>query len=556
MLNYEELSERFVRLLRAVPPDQEKVSALLNEWCAEWEKSGPQCLLEKANAARYYCGLLHVLQATHQEGNIQTLLQLILDTAIDLTCAERGFLLLQDLEVARHFDGTDIVGDYKISRNLAEMVQRTGQTIVTGNAQSDERLSTFDSIRSCRTMSILCIPILAQDQTIGVLYLDNRLVSGNFQEAQTQLLKAFAQETATALQKARLYQELLDRSQKIHVLNVELQRKMQKQTRELELVRKKLKTMDSPCQYENIYAKSPKMREVFRILEKIKDHEIPVLILGESGTGKELVARAIHFASHRRDCPFISENCAAIPDTLLESELFGYEKGAFSGAAQMKKGLFEQAQQGTLFLDEVAELPIDSQKKLLRVLAEKQIRRVGGHQALPVDVRIITATNRDLKEMMEEGDFREDLFYRLNGITITLPPLRERREDIPLLVEHFLEEAAQPPEEPKQIDRNLVSLFIGYDWPGNIRQLRNEILRLAALSGPVLEAKYLSPELLPSAAKSEDKIQNLAALLREVERKEILKALHIARQNKSHAAQLLGISRFTLLRKMEKYGML
>ena len=237
--------------------------------------------------------------------------------------------------------------------------------------------------------------------------------------------------------------------------------------------------------------------------------------------------------------------------------MFGYEKGAFTGAQQAKKGLFEEADGGTLFLDEIGEISLALQKKLLRVLAEKRLRRVGGQKTIAVDVRIVTATNRDILQMVHQGQFRQDLFYRLNGFDITLPPLRQRRQDIPLLAERFLDEFAQTTgESRKQLPRDVLAALMQYDWPGNVRQLRNEIQRLHALSDSVVRYRDLSPEIQgTSPGFDRQRIHNLPQLLREVEKKEIEKALTYTDDNKTRAAQLLGISRFTLLRKLDKLGL-
>ena len=238
------------------------------------------------------------------------------------------------------------------------------------------------------------------------------------------------------------------------------------------------------------------MYEIFHILDQVTDSDVPVLIQGESGTGKELIARALHFNSKRKDHPFVSENCSAIPETLLESEFFGYEKGAFTGADQDKPGLFEIANGGTLFLDEISEMNLDMQAKLLRVLQEGEIRRVGGKKTIRVDVRLISACNRDLAEEVRKKRFRSDLFYRINVITIELPPLRERKEDIPLLVEHFLQRGAKKIGRKKRISPRALEYLMEYDWPGNVRELENEIERAMVLAEDVITPDVLSPSIL------------------------------------------------------------
>ena len=278
-----------------------------------------------------------------------------------------------------------------------------------------------------------------------------------------------------------------------------------------------------------------------------------MLICGESGTGKELVAQALHFMGNRKQHAFVSENCAAIPESIFESELFGYEAGAFTGAKKGKKGLFEESDCGTLFLDEIGELPIALQKKLLRTLAEKKIRRVGAHKSIEINTRIVTATNRDLRQMIKDGSFREDLFYRLNVVEIYLPPLRERRKDIPILVDYFVNEYCKVAKmSPRKVSKEVIDLLVNYDWPGNIRQLRNELHRMLTLCEGDLTKDYLSPQI---CGQKNTRVTNLPELLREVERNEIEKAMKMCQNNKSKAAQVLGISRFSLQRKLEKYQM-
>ena len=262
--------------------------------------------------------------------------------------------------------------------------------------------------------------------------------------------------------------------------------------------------------YRNIVGRTPRMLELFRLLDRLTDTALPVVIQGESGTGKELVARAIHFNGPRRDRPFVSENCAAIPETLLESTLFGYARGAFTGAEHDTRGLFEVADGGTLFLDEVGEMSPGMQGKLLRVLQEGEFRRVGSERTRKVDVRIVAATNRDLARMVEEGKFRQDLYFRLNVARISLPPLRERREDIPLIVDAPGGQARGAGRQgrpqsgaggPKPIDPDALARLIDYRWPGNVRELENEIMRAMALSGERITVADLSPQV---AARGED----------------------------------------------------
>jgi len=309
-----------------------------------------------------------------------------------------------------------------------------------------------------------------------------------------------------------------------------------------------------------IVGRSRAMERVFELLSKLKDSESAVLIQGENGTGKEIVAQAIHRNSARRDRPFVMQNCSALNDNLLDSELFGHVRGSFTGAIRDKKGLFEAANGGTFFMDEIAEMSPSLQVKLLRVLQEGVFTPVGSTEPRRVDVRIVAATNRDLKEMVETGKFREDLFYRINVITIRVPPLRERREDIPLLVEHFLQKhASRTSREMKTIAPKALDVLLSYNWPGNVRQLENEIQRAIVLSGSshVIGDDVLSPVLMAGTQSTVHvKLQGkLRDAMEQVERHILQDGLRRNGWNKSKLSRELGISRATLIWKVQKYGL-
>lgn len=309
-----------------------------------------------------------------------------------------------------------------------------------------------------------------------------------------------------------------------------------------------------------IIGNSKKMREVFELVNKVADTNASVLIIGESGTGKEGIAASIHNKSSRNNKPFITVNCGAIPETLIESELFGYEKGAFTGANARKAGRFDRAQGGTLFLDEIGELSLPLQVKILRVLQEKEFERVGGSEVIKSDVRIIAATNRDLDKMAEKGEFREDLLYRLKVIPVYLPPLRERKEDIPLLVEYFIDKYCKEVNKVKfTMERETLDLLKSYDFPGNIRELENLIERLVILSpDPVIGPSLLPKEILKEAfsGKKEDFILPEEGInLEKVEESFVRQALIMANGNQTHAAKLLGLSRHALIYRMEKFNL-
>lgn len=317
---------------------------------------------------------------------------------------------------------------------------------------------------------------------------------------------------------------------------------------------RKKETLESP--FPEIIGKSKVMQEIFYIMEMVAESNANVLITGESGTGKELVARAIHRKSLRNEKPFVIVDCTTIPENLLESELFGHEKGAFTGATERKIGLIELANEGTVFLDEIGELPMSLQKKLLRFLQEKEIQRIGGTQRIKVDVRVISATNRDLEKAVAEGTFREDLFWRLNVVRINLPPLKERKEDIPLLVNHFLHKFSKENNKPiPQLEPEVMDALINYDWKGNIRELANVIERSVVLSpSGLISLKYL-PKRIQEVTGWTDS-SNKSLNLMEIEKSVILKALNSTGWNQTKAAEILGISRKQLRTKMKHHGLL
>jgi DNA-binding NtrC family response regulator len=318
--------------------------------------------------------------------------------------------------------------------------------------------------------------------------------------------------------------------------------------RENLLLRKVLKR---EYRFRDLLSKSQAMQAVFELARTAARSNSTILVLGESGTGKELLARAIHIESPRNQGPFVAVSCAALTETLLESELFGHEKGAFTGAVSRRKGKFEVADGGTLFLDEIGDISSKLQLDLLRVLEDRKFFRVGGSEPIEVDVRIIAATNRDLKKAVEEGRFREDLYYRLNVIPIKLTPLRERREDIPLLVEHFLERlGVEMNRDVDGVSAEAMGLLMAYDWPGNVRELRNVLERgMVVAQGKVIQAADLG--LAPGGAPRAE--ESATASLDEVERRHICTVLHDTSGNVSHAARILGIDRATLYNKMKKY---
>jgi two-component system response regulator HydG len=299
---------------------------------------------------------------------------------------------------------------------------------------------------------------------------------------------------------------------------------------------------------------SAKMQRVYKMLEKVSQHNYPVLILGESGTGKELVARSVHFLGSRQNKPFVPVDCSGLVPTLIESELFGYVKGAFTGAQHSRSGLLETANGGTVFLDEIGDLPVDLQAKLLRALQEREIRPVGATDRVRIDVRIIAATNRDLESAIRSGAFRQDLYFRLNVVQVKLPPLRERKSDIPLLVNFFLEKFSDGQRPIRTISEDAMRRLMAYDWPGNVRELENAVERAVALgSGPILHMGDLPSNLQQSSSEKLLESNELTTL-DEMERRAILRALRETNGDKLAAARLLGIGKTTLYRKLKQYG--
>src|ERR1700723_2666757 len=305
--------------------------------------------------------------------------------------------------------------------------------------------------------------------------------------------------------------------------------------------------------FADLIGVSVKMQRVYRLIERVSQHAYPVLILGESGTGKELVARSVHYSGVRRNKPFIPVDCSSLVPTLIEAELFGYVKGAFTGAMHTKQGLMEIAGSGTLFLDEIGDMPIDMQAKLLRALQEKEVRPVGSTDRVPLAARIIAATNRDLDAAVRQGTFRQDLFFRLNVVQIKLPPLRERKSDIQALVISFLEKFSEANGKARTISEDAMSRLMAYDWPGNVRELENAIERAMALgSGPILHAGDLPTSLQYGAGERPPQNDELLPL-EEMERRAILRALREAGGDKLAAARILGIGKTTLYRKLKQY---
>ena len=517
---------------------------------------------EAARLARLH----EISKALNSELDLTKLLKLIMDSVIDLTSAERGFIILnQDgkdrVVVARNMDREEVQRPtFKISHSIVEQVRRDGKAVLTSDAQSEKDLSAFRSVSDLQLRSILCAPFRLKEEVIGVVYLDHRFQKDNFTEEDLHLLDQFGDQAAIAIENARLYEENQRANQELERLNEELQEKVETQEREIVEIREQLRTRDPDADtaykydYGTIIGQSPAIRRIFGMLERVIDSTLPVVLLGESGTGKELFARVVHANGPRKDQPFVTENCGAIPESLMESEIFGSVKGAFTGADRDRTGVLERADGGTLFLDEIGEMDLSLQKKLLRALQEGEFRKVGGAETLRVDVRILSATNRDLTQMVEEGEFREDLYYRLKGVVLDLPPLRARKEDIPLLVEHFLAEIARKAgEEPVRLEAGVIEALCQYPWPGNVRELENEVRCLATLAGDgTIDLDLVHSQLGRGRATKEPSGSLAGKTLAEIEKQAILDALEACDGKKTKAAERLGIPRRTFYYKQKK----
>jgi transcriptional regulator with GAF, ATPase, and Fis domain len=538
--------------------------------------------------------LLEVLKRLASETDLDRLLERITDCAIELSGAERGFVLLTDedgggllprtVRDAANPDDPHVA----FSRSIAEAVLIDGEPILTVDARSDQRLSEYLSVHKLMLKSVACLPIRGRSGTVGVLYLEHRMRRGRFGEADLDLLLAFADQAAIALENARLLASLDARRVELEEANDELarakgeiERLLDAKTAELEEAKSELVRARDALRQANdrhgIVGRSEKMRRVFAVIDRVRDADVPVVIQGESGTGKELIARAIHFGGSRAREPFVAVNCAAIPEALLESELFGHVRGAFTGADRDRPGVIVKASGGTLFLDEVGDMPAKMQVDLLRVLQDRRVRPVGGEEEIDVDIRVIAASNKKLAEQVEKGLFREDLYYRLNVVELWLPPLRERIEDIPLLCDHFLATFAERDEvAPKRISREAVQRIATHPLPGNVRQLEHLLLNAWVMAeGEVIDADDLAladdgtplsvpPRIDEALSRAEPRGPSApeeappASLeeFKDTEKRRILEALEAHNWNRVRAAKALGMARRTFYRRLKEYGIL
>lgn len=434
-------------------------------------------------------------------------------------------------------------GRYKVGEGIIGRVAKLGSPIVIPNIGDEPLFLNKTGARKTikkENIAFLCVPIKFKDEVLGVLSADRLFGDkGVSFEEDMRLLKIIA--------------SLIAQSVKLHM---EVEKEREAFLVEKENLERQLK---GRYRVENIIGQSDRMQEVFESIHRVSSSRANVLLRGESGTGKELVAKAIHYMSQRAKWPFVKFNCASIPEGLLESELFGHEKGAFTGAMSMRKGRFELANSGTIFLDEIGDLPLTLQPKILRVLQEKEFERVGGEKTMKVDVRLIAATSRNLEELVSNGIFREDLYYRLNVVPIFLPPLRDRRDDIPVLTEYFLKKYNEDNQKSLRMAPDVLRLFLDYDWPGNVRELENTIERVVVMA----RGKSVTTDDLPLnikeyslksryAAHAKD---TLPSTIEDIEKARIVEALKKSGWVRAKAARILGITARQIGYKIVKYNL-
>jgi len=565
--------EKLREIYEKLPPELQVTFVERGDWRKNFSGVGGE-EEKKTMAQKSYLGdvlpsLCRLNERLLREEDVPRVLESLMDAAMALARAETGLLVLKsgapaaqtgplpgfEVAVSRGPDSqparTELL---TFSLSAIRRALETGEPVVTDNAVLDPLFREARSVHLRQLRSIVALPVHGTGEVLGVFYLDHRLEEGLFEGDLLEGLKAFAGIASLTLQKGRMIAALREK-------NTELSERVQIQTRELNRSRLVLKN-----EYSEIVGRSPKMAEALSLVDRVTDADVPVWIYGESGTGKEAIARALHFNGPRAKRPFVAENCGALPESLLESELFGHKKGAFTHATSDKKGLLHHADGGTVFLDEIADMSPNLQAKLLRFLQEGEIRPIGSHETVKVDVRVVSASNKDLVKLVEEGKFREDLFYRLNGVTVKLPPLRERLEDLPLLVEHFLKRIAEKAKkDPCRPDPAALRLLMNFSWPGNIRELKNT-LETAVLfaedvgSAHVVTVKSLAfkPLLFEGRKTPSEPARSSRSEPRESVDPVLEKTLLTLQEqcfHRGNAAKALGISRRTLYARLRRFGL-
>ena len=511
---------------------------------ADWAPLAEESFLTSRDNHARLLALYDMLRVLNSSTDPDTLLESILDLALKALGAERGMVLLKQrhdrddeafaVYLARNLDADTMEDVRSYSKRIVAAAAK-GQSLLALDAATDERFQDYRSVSRYGIRSLICVPLRSRDRIIGTVYLDSRSDGRLFTQDDLRFLEAFADQAALALGNVIERVELEQRNRQLQAL------------------------AETRTSYHNLIGRCPEMQRVFDTIEKFAATDLPVLIRGESGTGKEIVAQAIHLNGPRRKRPFISENCAALPETLLESELFGHVRGAFTGAERDHPGLFEQAHRGTLFLDEIGDMSAAMQARLLRILEEGCVRRVGGEKSIEIDVRVLAATHCDLKAEVEAGNFRQDLFYRLQVLQVALPALRERPGDVDLLCDHFTERIAAERElPPLRVAADVRTMLQRHAWPGNVRELENTLQRLVVLAGgETIDASVVAsdPDLLARFGSPGPPSGGSGFSLKAGEKDQVRRALEAAGGNRSAAARLLNVSRATFYRKLRRHDL-
>ncbi len=488
-----------------------------------------------SRVARNLNALLKISRIVHAIRDLNDLQGQLLDLIFEVVPAGRGAILLADRE-GHEFNSmfarmrqTGQPPLVKVSRTVARQVLEQGIAMLGSDVPGSDALRDVESLAASQVRSLLCVPLTVFQRVIGCIYLDSDSLNNRLTEEHLQLVTAIAGISAVALENARRLQWLELENER---LTVEV------------------------SQDRSLVGEGARMKEVYQFLKRVAPNESTVLIEGESGTGKELAARALHRNSPRAAEPFVAINCSAIPESLLESDLFGHERGAFTGAASLKKGRLEVADGGVVFLDEIGELAPTLQVKLLRVLQEREFERVGGTQTIKVDIRLLAATNCNLMQAVRDGKFRQDLYYRLAVLKITMPTLRDRRDDIPMLVRHFVQKHAKRCKvKPRPVSREALACLQNYDWPGNVRELENAIERALVLGSSDMILPEDLPESLLEGTPPEMTEAKYHAAVKELKKQLILDAMEQTQGSYTDAARILGVHPNYLHRLIRNLGL-
>ena len=517
---------------RLLVGDVELVFSVYDESLGQGDERGAEA--ENSHVAEL-AGLRQLYEFSQRLMDIKDLHELLgalLDAVIEVTHAGKGFVILLDeaeprVAVARNVAQQNIPDAVRqLSDSILAKVIETRRPLIVSDALNDTMFRGAESVMNLRLCSVMCAPLIAQGQLLGLLYVGNDNVVNLFEETSLDVLTVFSGQASLILQNALLLDQL--KSDRDHM-------KEQLETR----------------RFGDIIGTSPVLLDVFRKVEKVAGTDISIMITGETGTGKELIARELHRRSGRGSGPFIVVNCGAIPENLMESELFGHVRGAFTGAVATRVGKFQAANGGTLFLDEIGELPLQLQVKLLRALQERTVTKVGDTKAERVDIRVLAATHRNLEEAIKSGQFREDLYYRLNVVNLHLPPLRDRGDDLAVLAKFLLDKYTKEfGSKVKGFTPNALIAINKYDWPGNVRQMENRIKKAIVLCDKTL----IGPEDLDLSPEAISPILTLTQAREEFQRRYILEVLERNNGNRTKTARDLGVDPRTIFRYLEREG--